>query len=63
MSRDAARTAAALRYTVEVADAHAHLWRVTLVVDHPAPCQRVSLPVWIPGSYLVRECKNAVILT
>ncbi|WP_424858702.1 MULTISPECIES: M61 family metallopeptidase [unclassified Tepidimonas] len=55
MSRDAARTAAALRYTVEVADAHAHLWRVTLVVDHPAPCQRVSLPVWIPGSYLVRE--------
>ncbi|MDM7457615.1 MAG: peptidase M61 [Tepidimonas sp.] len=46
---------AALRYTVEVADAHAHLWRVTLAIDRPAPRQRVSLPVWIPGSYLVRE--------
>lgn len=46
---------AAIRYTVEVADAHAHLWRVTLDIDRPAPRQRVSLPVWIPGSYLVRE--------
>ncbi|TSE37919.1 M61 glycyl aminopeptidase [Tepidimonas fonticaldi] len=46
---------AALRYTVEVADVHAHLWRVTLAIDRPAPRQRVSLPVWIPGSYLVRE--------
>lgn len=44
-----------VRYQVEVADAHAHLWRVTLEIDHPAPRQRVSLPVWIPGSYLVRE--------
>lgn len=57
MSARARRTAAAaaLRYTVEVADAHAHLWRVTLTIEHPAPLQRVSLPVWIPGSYLVRE--------
>ncbi|TSE29724.1 M61 glycyl aminopeptidase [Tepidimonas thermarum] len=46
---------AAVRYRVEVANAHAHLWRVTLAIDHPAPRQRVSLPVWIPGSYLVRE--------
>ncbi|MFN4103426.1 MAG: M61 family metallopeptidase [Tepidimonas sp.] len=46
---------AALRYTVEAADVHAHLWRVTLAIDRPARRQRVSLPVWIPGSYLVRE--------
>ena len=46
---------AALQYRVEVADAHAHLWRVTLAVERPAARQRVSLPVWIPGSYLVRE--------
>ncbi len=42
-------------YHVEIADAHAHLWRVTLTVPHPAAVQRLSLPVWIPGSYMVRE--------
>ena len=46
---------ASLHYRVEAADLHAHLWRVTLSIDQPAPQQRVSLPVWIPGSYLVRE--------
>jgi predicted metalloprotease with PDZ domain len=46
---------ASIHYRVEVADLHAHLFRVTLSIDQPAPQQRVSLPVWIPGSYLVRE--------
>ena len=46
---------AALRYRVEVLDPHAHLFTVTLNVDRPAARQRVSLPAWIPGSYLVRE--------
>jgi predicted metalloprotease with PDZ domain len=46
---------ARLRYRVEVLDPHAHLFSVTLGIDHPAPRQRVSLPAWIPGSYLVRE--------
>jgi predicted metalloprotease with PDZ domain len=45
----------AIAYRVEVADLHAHLFRVTLTIAQPAPTQRVSLPVWIPGSYLVRE--------
>src|SRR4051812_112758 len=44
-----------ITYRIEVADAHAHLFRVTLVVARPAAEQRLSLPVWIPGSYLVRE--------
>ncbi len=44
-----------LSYRLEVADAHAHLFRVTLTVPNPAAEQRLSLPVWIPGSYLVRE--------
>jgi predicted metalloprotease with PDZ domain len=44
-----------ISYRLEIADAHAHLFRVTLSVPNPAPEQRVSLPVWIPGSYLVRE--------
>ena len=45
----------ALLYTVEAADLHAHLFRVTLRIAAPAASQTVSLPVWIPGSYLVRE--------
>ena len=47
--------AAGLRYRVEMADLHAHLFRVSLRVARPAAVQRFSLPVWIPGSYLVRE--------
>ncbi|MEJ6020850.1 M61 family metallopeptidase [Ramlibacter sp. PS4R-6] len=46
---------ASVHYRVEAADLHAHLFRVTLQVAEPAAHQQVSLPVWIPGSYLVRE--------
>ena len=46
---------AAVRYQIEVADTHAHLFRVMLSVPQPAAEQVLSLPVWIPGSYLVRE--------
>ncbi len=42
-------------YRLEIADLNAHLYRVTLTVPQPAARQRLSLPVWIPGSYLVRE--------
>lgn len=45
----------AIHYRVEAADLHAHLFRITLTIPRPADRQRVSLPVWIPGSYLVRE--------
>ena len=45
----------AIHYNVEAADLHAHLFRVTLTIAEPAAFQTVSLPVWIPGSYLVRE--------
>jgi predicted metalloprotease with PDZ domain len=49
-----ARTAG-LHYRIEAADLHAHLFRVTLTIEQPEAAQRVSLPVWIAGSYLVRE--------
>ncbi|HOM12997.1 MAG TPA: PDZ domain-containing protein [Rubrivivax sp.] len=42
-------------YRVVPFDRHAHLFRVTLTVPRPAALQLLSLPVWIPGSYLVRE--------
>ncbi len=44
-----------MHYRIEAADLHAHLYGVTLTIDHPAENQRVSLPVWIAGSYMVRE--------
>ena len=42
-------------YRVEAADPAAHLFQVTLTIPQPQAAQRVSLPAWIPGSYLVRE--------
>ncbi len=44
-----------IHYRIELHDLHAHQYRVTLTVPQPAAGQRVSLPVWIPGSYMVRE--------
>ncbi len=44
-----------VHYRVDLADLHAHLFKVTLTVGKPAATQRLTLPVWIPGSYLVRE--------
>lgn len=46
---------APVHYQVHIADLHAHLFGITLTIDHPAPTQELLLPVWIPGSYLVRE--------
>ena len=46
---------AAIAYSVRVLDRHAHLFHVTLTIAEPAADQVVSLPVWIPGSYLIRE--------
>jgi predicted metalloprotease with PDZ domain len=54
-SRKRQHVLAAIRYRIEIADENAHLFRVTLQIAKPAAKQQVSLPVWIPGSYLVRE--------
>jgi predicted metalloprotease with PDZ domain len=51
---------APVHYRVEAFDPHAHLWRVTLSIAKPARQQIVSLPVWIPGSYMVREFSKHV---
>ncbi len=44
-----------VHYRVEPSNLHAHLFTVSLTIARPAAVQEVSLPVWIPGSYLVRE--------
>ncbi|MEN9779413.1 MAG: hypothetical protein RL014_561 [Pseudomonadota bacterium] len=59
-SPQAAPRSSAVHYRVQPADPHAHLYRVTLTVAQPAAHQGLSLPVWIPGSYLVREFSKNV---
>jgi predicted metalloprotease with PDZ domain len=55
---------ASVTYLIEACDPHTHLFDVTLTIAEPAATQCVSLPVWIPGSYLVREfSKNLQHLT
>ena len=51
---------AAISYRVRVRDARAHLFAITLTIARPAALQCVSLPVWIPGSYLVREFSKSL---
>ena len=48
--------ASAVRYRIAPIDPRQHLLEVHCTVDDPdASGQRFHLPVWIPGSYLVRE--------
>jgi predicted metalloprotease with PDZ domain len=42
-------------YRIDAADPAAHLFHVTLTITQPQAAQKVALPAWIPGSYLVRE--------
>ena len=51
----AATATAAIHYRIDPAQTHARLYQVTLTVAAPAAGQELSLPVWIAGSYLMRE--------
>ena len=42
-------------YRITPVDLHAHLFEVGVSISEPTANQRVALPVWIPGSYMVRE--------
>ena len=44
-----------ITYRVALADLHSHHFEVTLTVPQPAADQLLALPVWIAGSYMVRE--------
>jgi len=47
---------APIRYRIAPLDPHAHLYEVRVTIDDPDPAgQRLRLPTWIPGSYLIRE--------
>ncbi|WP_118184956.1 M61 family metallopeptidase [Paraburkholderia phosphatilytica] len=53
-----------IRYTIVPKQTAAHLFEVTVTVADPDPDgQRFMLPVWIPGSYMIREfARNIVTL-
>ena len=54
---DASSTAplGAVHYQIEAGNLHGHLFKVRMTVAAPAAEQQLSLPAWIPGSYLLRE--------
>ena len=51
-----------MHYQIYAADPAAHMFSVRCVINQPDPSgQMVSLPAWIPGSYMVRDfAKNIV---
>ena len=45
----------AVHYRIAADNLHNHLFQITLTIAQPQAQQVLDLPVWIPGSYLVRE--------
>ncbi|NPA72831.1 MAG: M61 family metallopeptidase [Gammaproteobacteria bacterium] len=51
-----AQSSAPIHYRLCPADPKGHLFEVTLTIPQPEmPVQNISLPTWIPGSYLIRD--------
>ncbi len=49
-------------YSIKPKDPKGHLFEVTLTIEAPIqPYQQVSLPNWIPGSYLIRDFSKHLI--
>jgi predicted metalloprotease with PDZ domain len=47
---------APIHYRIDPSDPHGHRFTVTLTVQAPAPGgQKLALPAWIPGSYMIRD--------
>ncbi|MFZ4529008.1 MAG: M61 family metallopeptidase [Undibacterium curvum] len=60
--RAARQTTAGIHYSIIPKDLAGHLFQVTLEIAQPAADgQIVSLPVWIPGSYMVREFARNIV--
>ena len=51
-----------IRYTIVPRNPAAHLFEVTVTVSDPDPSgQHFMLPVWIPGSYMIREFARHIV--
>lgn len=44
-----------IQYAIAFPEPHTHLYHVTLTIETPAPTLDLHLPVWTPGSYMVRD--------
>ncbi|MES2353942.1 MAG: PDZ domain-containing protein [Pseudomonadota bacterium] len=54
--------AASVRYRIVPKNPGAHLFEVTCSIDNPDPAgQIISLPTWIPGSYMIREFARNIV--
>jgi len=48
-------------YRLEPADPAGHRYHITLTIPRPDPAgQRLALPAWIPGSYLIRDFSRQI---
>lgn len=50
-----------IHYHIIPVDPKAHLFAVTMTLQKPHPKQVVSLPAWLPGSYMVRDFAKNII--
>ena len=51
-----------IRYRIAAKHPAAHLFEVSVAVDNPAPDgQQFMMPVWIPGSYMIREFARNIV--
>lgn len=51
-----------IQYTVTLSKPHAHIYKVTLDISSPnKDGQTLSLPAWIPGSYMIRDFAKNII--
>jgi predicted metalloprotease with PDZ domain len=47
--------------SVDLSDYRAHLFKITMLLSGALQNQKLSLPVWTPGSYMVREFAQHII--
>ena len=54
-----------VKYLLKIENPRNHLIKVIMTIEQPHPeGQRLSLPNWIPGSYMIRDfAKNIVSIT
>lgn len=51
-----------VEYRVSLSSLQSHLFEVECTIPHPAPeGQAVSLPAWIPGSYMIRDFARNIV--
>lgn len=50
-----------VHFSLDFERAHEHIISVTLTLENPSQLEVFELPVWIPGSYLVREFSKEIL--